>query len=87
MKNATIILNLTVNTRGPTVAGVIHRPKAKQAQRVGSWGANPLPLEEKSNKFGQGGRDQEAKPCMFTGSPFLHFTDEIHFLLNAQTII
>jgi hypothetical protein len=55
-----------LNYCGPKVAGVIRRPKGKQAQKAGLWGDNPLPPEE---KFSEERRDRETDPRMFTGVP------------------
>jgi hypothetical protein len=53
--------------RGPKAAGVIHRAKAKQAQKAGLWGANTSPPEEMSAS--QKGIDLEAVPRTFAGVP------------------
>lgn len=58
------------NTRGPKIAGVIRRPKRKQARTAGSLDANTSPPEEKSDKSSQEGRDPEGEPRMFLEFPF-----------------
>ncbi len=62
------------NSRGPKVAGVIRRPKEKQAQKAGSRDDNPSSPEE---KLSQEGRDRETEPRMFTRVPVQHSTDNL----------
>jgi hypothetical protein len=71
--------------RGPKAARVIHRVKAKQAQKAGLWGANTSPPEETSAS--QRGIDLEAAPCTFAGVPVQQFSDDICCLLKEQTMI
>ena len=62
------------NSCGPKVAGVIRRPKEKQAQKAGSRDDNPSSPEE---KLFQEGRDRETEPRMFTRVPVQHSTDNL----------
>jgi hypothetical protein len=72
------------NTRHPKAAGTMRRAKGKQAQKAGSWHANPSPPGGKSDESSQEGRDREEKPSMFAGVPVQHFADGIHGSPKAQ---
>lgn len=67
------------NARGPKAAGVARRAKGKQAQKAGSWGSNPSPPEEESEKSSQDGEDlkAESRMYMFTRVPVQHFAEDI----------
>ncbi len=65
------------NTCRPKVARIMRRAKGKQAQKAGSWHANPSPLGGKSDESSQEGKDWEAKPSMFSGAPAQRFADEM----------
>jgi hypothetical protein len=79
------------NPRGPKIARVMRRAqgkaKGKQAQKADSPDANSSPSEEKSDRYSQEGRDQEAGPCMFAEMPAQRFADDIRCSLKAQTTI
>lgn len=40
------VQGITLNARGPKVAGAVHRAKGKQAETEGSWDANPSPQKK-----------------------------------------
>ena len=71
------------NTRGLKAAGVMGKPKGKQAQKACSLEVNPLHPEDISDNFRDGGV-LEADPCMFTWFPFQHFTNDIYYSIRHR---
>jgi len=75
-----------LNTRGPKVAALRRRAKAKGnwAQKAGPQDAN---LSSPGHISLQEGCDQEVEPRMSTKGPLQHFADYLCCQLKAQVMI
>jgi len=72
------------NPRGPTVAGLLRRPKGKGARKAGSWDASALP-KENSYKSSEEVKDRGVEPRrgMFANFSLQHLADDDTMLSNG----
>jgi hypothetical protein len=59
-------------------------PRSNPEEEAGSWGTNPLPSEENSNKSSEKGSNWGVEPRMFTSAPVQHIADGMRCPLKAQ---